>query len=176
VDRRVTRPRADQVPFPRQHPEPFLCIADFFRPIDSRRGRLRGLPDRHHGRAGVASAPPQLFDADQYQDYLLLHGIGVEMAEALAEYWHHRIRQEWGFADEDGPNLAGPVPPAVPRRALLVGLPGVPRPRGQREGGQLLEAHRIGEVEASSEEHRLCHHPKASTSPGCRPERAGDEP
>ena len=36
---------------------------------------------------------------------LLLHGIGVEMAEALAEHWHHRIREEWGFADEDGPSF-----------------------------------------------------------------------
>ena len=37
----------------------------------------------------------------------MLHGLGVEMAEALAEYWHRRIREEWGFADEDGPSLAG---------------------------------------------------------------------
>ena len=65
-----------------------------------------------------------------------LHGLGVEMAEALAEYWHHRIREEWGFADEDGPTLDRAVPPAVPRRPLLVGLPGLPRPRGQREGGR----------------------------------------
>ena len=56
------------------------------------------------------------------------------MTEALAELWHRRIREEWGFADEDGPSLAGPVPPAVPRVALLVGLPGVPRPRRPGEG------------------------------------------
>ena len=37
----------------------------------------------------------------------MLHGLGVEMAEALAEHWHHRIRSEWGFVDEDGPTLGG---------------------------------------------------------------------
>ena len=48
----------------------------------------------------------ELFAADRYQDYLLLHGLSVEMTEALAELWHRRIREEWGFADEDGPSLA----------------------------------------------------------------------
>ena len=50
---------------------------------------------------------PELFAENRYQDYLLLHGLGVEMAEALAEMWHRRIREEWGFADEDGPTLTG---------------------------------------------------------------------
>ena len=71
------------------------------------RGRLRRVPHRHHGPAGSASVTAELFAADKYQEYLLLHGLGVEMAEALAEYWHRRIREEWGFADEDGPSLAG---------------------------------------------------------------------
>ena len=83
---------------------------------------------------GCREATAELFAADRYTDYLLLHGLGVEMAEALAELWHRRIREEWGFADEDGPSLTGAVPPAVPGRALLVGLPGLPRPRGQRQG------------------------------------------
>ena len=86
--------------------------------------------------SAVSEPTAELFAENRYQEYLLLHGLGVEMAEALAELWHRRIREEWGFADEDGPTLGGPVPPAVPRRALLVGLPGVPRPRGQREGGR----------------------------------------
>ena len=57
--------------------------------------------------APVSERTAELFAADRYQDYLLLHGLGVEMAEALAEYWHRRIREEWGFADEDGPDLNG---------------------------------------------------------------------
>ena len=80
----------------------------------------------------VSEATAELFAENRYQEYLLLHGLGVEMAEALAEYWHRRIREEWGFADEDGPTVERSVPPAVPRRPLLVGLPGLPRPRGQR--------------------------------------------
>ena len=47
------------------------------------------------------------FAADRYVDYVALHGLSVEMTEALAELWHRRIREEWGFADEDGPTLTG---------------------------------------------------------------------
>ena len=99
-----------------------------------RRGRLRRLPHRDDGRRAVSEPTAKLFADDRYQEYLHLHGLGVEMAEALAELWHHRIRAEWGFVDEDGPSPRRPVPPAVPRRPLLVGLPRVPRPRGQRQG------------------------------------------
>ena len=49
----------------------------------------------------------ELFAEDKYQEYMLVHGIGVEMAEALAELWHRRIREELGIADEDGPDLHG---------------------------------------------------------------------
>ena len=55
----------------------------------------------------VSEATAELFAENRYQEYLLLHGLGVEMAEALAEYWHHRIRTEWGFVDEDGPTVGG---------------------------------------------------------------------
>ncbi len=55
----------------------------------------------------VSEATASLFAENRYTEYLHLHGLGVEMAEALAEYWHRRIREEWGFAGEDGPSLAG---------------------------------------------------------------------
>ena len=71
----------------------------------------------------------ELFAEDRYQDYLLAHGLSIETTEALMELWHRRIREEWGFVNEDGPTLAGPVPPAVPGLAVLVGLPRLPRPR-----------------------------------------------
>ena len=86
---------------------PFLCIADFFRPVESRRGRLRRVPHRHDGRRASARRRPSCSPTTEYQEYLLLHGLGVEMAEALAEYWHRRIREEWGFVDEDGPTIGG---------------------------------------------------------------------
>jgi len=92
--------------FPRQGSSPFLCIADFFRSVES------GEPDYaafHIVTMGsvVSERAGELFAADRYAEYLRLHGLGVEMAEALAEHWHRRIREEWGFAEEDGPSLAG---------------------------------------------------------------------
>ena len=55
----------------------------------------------------ISEEAAHLFAANEYQEYLFAHGLGVEMAEALAEFWHRRIREEWGFAAEDGPSLAG---------------------------------------------------------------------
>jgi len=92
--------------FPRQKKEPWLCIADFFRSIDSGEPDYAGFQVVTMGSA-VSIEAARLHAENQYVDYLKLHGLGVEMAEALAEYWHHRIREEWGFADEDGPTLTG---------------------------------------------------------------------
>ncbi len=117
--------------FPRQRKDKFLCIADFFRPAAGDEVDYAAFHIVTMGPA-VSEATAKLFADDRYQEYLLLHGLGVEMAEALAELWHKRIRTEWGFVDEDGPALGGPVPPAVPRRPLLLRVPRVPGPRGQR--------------------------------------------
>ena len=137
--------------FPRQKKEPWLCIADFFRPVESGEPDYAAFQVVTMGPA-VSTEAARLLADDHYTDYLYLHGLGVEMAEALAEYWHRRIREEWGFADEDGPTLTGLLPPAVPGRALLVGLPGLPRPRGQRQGASTsLGADRIG-VEVSEDD------------------------
>jgi 5-methyltetrahydrofolate--homocysteine methyltransferase len=87
--------------FPRQHAAPYLCIADFFRPLESGQADYAAFHIVTMGSA-VSEATARLFAADEYQQYLLLHGLGVEMAEALAEYWHRRIREEWGFVGEDG--------------------------------------------------------------------------
>ena len=94
--------------FPRQRQAPFLCIADFFRPWDGGAGEL-DYAAFHIVTMGapVSEATARLFADNRYQEYLLLHGLGVEMAEALAEHWHHRIRTEWGFVDEDGPTVGG---------------------------------------------------------------------
>ncbi|MFA9432289.1 homocysteine S-methyltransferase family protein [Egicoccus sp. AB-alg2] len=88
--------------FPRQTRGRFLCIADFFRPLDS--GEVDVLPVQvvTMGRR-ISEVAQQLFAADRYQDYLFAHGFGVEMAEALAERWHRRVREELGIAGEDGP-------------------------------------------------------------------------
>ncbi len=92
--------------FPRQRKDKFLCIADFFRPADGDEVDYAAFHIVTMGPA-VSEATAKLFADDKYQEYLLLHGLGVEMAEALAELWHQRIRTEWGFVDEDGPSLGG---------------------------------------------------------------------
>ena len=79
-------------------------------------------------------ATAKLFADDRYQEYLLLHGLGVEMAEALAELLAPAHPRGVGLRRRGRPDAGRPVPPAVPRRPLLVGLPGLPRPRGQRHG------------------------------------------
>jgi 5-methyltetrahydrofolate--homocysteine methyltransferase len=165
--------------YPRQRKDPFLCIADFFRPADSGEADWAALHIVTMG-APVSERCAELFAADKYQDYLLLHGLGVEMAEALAEMWHRRIREEWGFADQD-PDGAG----ATPTREALVGLfrqkyrggryswgyPACPDLEDNEKVAELLGAGRIG-VECSEETSfqyqpeqttsaLICHHPRA---------------
>jgi 5-methyltetrahydrofolate--homocysteine methyltransferase len=129
--------------FPRQHHEPWLCISDFFRPVDGpgvdyAAFHIVTMGDR------VSQRTSELFAADSYHDYLLLHGLGVEMAEALAEYWHHRIRQEWGFVDEDGPALSGLFRQQYRGGRYSWGYPACPDLEDNERAADLLGADRIG--------------------------------
>ncbi len=90
--------------FPRQTTGRFLCIADFLRPIDQGVADVLGLQVVTMGRR-ISDVAAALFAEDRYQDYLFAHGFGVEMAEALAELWHRRIREELGIADDDGDSV-----------------------------------------------------------------------
>ena len=99
---------------------PHLCIADFFRTVES--------PDHDYASfmlvtmgSRVSERCQELFAENRYTDYLMLHGLGVEMAEALAELWHKRIRQELGYAEQDGPTLTGLF------RQRVRGVPAPPR-------------------------------------------------
>jgi 5-methyltetrahydrofolate--homocysteine methyltransferase len=92
--------------FPRQAKEPYLCIADFFRPADSQVRDYAAFQIVTMG-ALASARTAELFAADRYRDYVAMHGLSVEMTEALAELWHRRVREEWGFADEDAPTLTG---------------------------------------------------------------------
>jgi 5-methyltetrahydrofolate--homocysteine methyltransferase len=87
--------------FPRQQVEPFLCIADFFRPVASEGVDVAAFHIVSMGPR-VTEAAAALKEQDRYTDYLFLHGLGVEMTEALAELWHRRVREELGIADRDG--------------------------------------------------------------------------
>ncbi len=90
--------------FPRQDRGRFLNIADFFRPVDTGEPDVLGVQVVTMGRR-ISDIAAGLFADNRYQDYLYAHGFGVEMAEALAELWHRRIRQELGIAGDDGPTV-----------------------------------------------------------------------
>ncbi len=118
--------------FPRQRRDRRLCLADYFRPKPAGSHESLDVVGFHLATVGnkVSEATAELFAANAYRDYLELHGLSVQLTEALAEYWHSRVRQELGIAQSDAPELAGNPEAAVPGRALLARLPGMPQPRG----------------------------------------------
>ena len=87
--------------FPRQRSAPYRCIADFFRPEGHGTQDLVGLfVVTVGGEAGAAAA--RAYQENRYKDYLHLHGLAVESAEATAEWLHGRMRRELGFGQDDG--------------------------------------------------------------------------
>ncbi|MBU6241104.1 MAG: methionine synthase [Acidobacteria bacterium] len=156
--------------YPRQNEEPFLCIADFFRSVESGEADYAAFHIVTMGQA-VSDRAAELFAANKYQDYLVLHGLGVEMAEALAEYWHHRIRTEWGFVEEDGPSLHGLFRQQYRGGRYSWGYPACPDLEDNATVAELLEAGRLGIVvnEETGWQYQpeqttsaiICHHPRA---------------
>ena len=154
--------------FPRQSQEPWLCIADFFRPVASGEVDYAAFHIVTMGSA-VSEETARLFAEDHYQDYLFLHGLGVEMAEALAEYWHRRIREELGFADQDGPTLTGLFRQQYRGGRYSWGYPACPDLEDNAKVAELLDAERVGvTVSEGFQLHPeqttsaiICHHPKA---------------
>ncbi len=156
--------------FPRQRKDKFLCIADFFKPADGPEVDYAAFHIVTMGQA-VSEAAAKLFADDRYQEYLLLHGLGVEMAEACAELWHKRIREEWGFVDEDGPALAGLFRQQYRGGRYSSGYPACPDLEDNVTILDLLGGDRIG-LECSEEtgfqyqpeqttSALICHHPQA---------------
>jgi 5-methyltetrahydrofolate--homocysteine methyltransferase len=154
--------------FPRQGSAPWLCIADFFRPVRS--GEL-DFAAFHVVTMGpsVSEETARLFAENHYTEYLHLHGLGVEMAEALAEYWHRRIREELGFASEDGPSLSGLFRQQYRGGRYSWGYPACPNLEDNEKVVELLDANRIGvTVSEGFQLHPeqttdaiICHHPQA---------------
>jgi 5-methyltetrahydrofolate--homocysteine methyltransferase len=156
--------------YPRQRSEQYLCIADFFRPIESGEVDYAAFHIVTMG-AAVSEATAKLFAENEYQQYLKLHGIGVEMAEALAEYWHKRIRTEWGFAGEDGPTVGGLFRQQYRGGRYSWGYPACPDLEDNAKVAEILGADRLG-IEVSEEtgwqyqpeqttSAIVCHHPQA---------------
>jgi len=145
--------------FPRQRRDRRLCLADFFRPVGSGERDVVAFHVVTMGRS-ASEATARLFAADRYREYLELHGVTVEMAEALAEYWHKRIREELGIAGGDADDLDELFDQGYQGSRYSFGYPACPDLEEQRKIFELLRPERIG-VELS-EEFQL--HPEQSTS------------
>ncbi|OPG09764.1 methionine synthase [Streptomyces sp. GKU 895] len=144
--------------FPRQRRGRRLCLADFFRPEESGETDVVGLQVVTVGsRIGEETA--KLFEANAYRDYLELHGLSVQLAEALAEYWHARVRDELGIAGSDPGSLDGMFRTEYQGCRYSLGYPACPDLEDRAKIAELLQPERIGVH--LSEEFQL--HPEQST-------------
>ncbi|MFF9148517.1 methionine synthase [Streptomyces sp. NPDC014861] len=144
--------------FPRQQRGRRLCLADFHRAEDSGEIDTVALQVVTVGsRIGEETA--RLFAADAYRDYLELHGLSVQLAEALAEYWHARVRAEWGIGGADPTGIDGMLRTEYQGCRYSLGYPACPDLEDRAKIAALLRPERIG-VELS-EEYQL--HPEQST-------------
>ncbi|MFM2081295.1 MAG: methionine synthase, partial [Cyanobacteriota bacterium] len=136
---------------PRQRAGNRYCIADFYRDLTADTGASGGrrpsdgLPMQAVTMGERATAFAQaLFRGDQYSDYLYFHGLGVQMAEALAEWTHARIRRELGFADPAGMPLRDVLAQRYRGSRYSFGYPACPNVADSRQQLQWLGAERIG--------------------------------
>lgn len=146
---------------PRQPKQDGECIADFIRDIgDGPEARdVIGLQVVTVGQK-ASDIARDWFEGNRYQDYLYLHGLSVEMAEAMAEYVHKRIRAELGYAGEDDRDMEKMLAQSYRGGRYSFGYPACPRLEDQAPLLRLLEAERIGV--SISDEWQL--HPEQSTS------------
>jgi 5-methyltetrahydrofolate--homocysteine methyltransferase len=144
---------------PRQPKEDGECIADFFRDIDDEQRDVIALQVVTVGQKASDTARIW-FEDNRYQDYLYLHGLSVEMAEAMAEYVHKRIRAELGFAAEDDREMEKMLSQAYRGSRYSFGYPACPRLEDQEPILAMLGAERVGI--SLSDEFQL--HPEQSTS------------
>jgi 5-methyltetrahydrofolate--homocysteine methyltransferase len=147
-----------RLPFPRQRRDRRLCIADFFRSREEG-GDVVAFHLVTMGRA-IGEQAARYFEQDRYRDYLEIHGLSVQLTEALAEAWHARIRAEMGLDDEDAEGLDAILDQGYRGSRYSFGYPACPDLELQVPLFELLDPARI-DVELS-EEFQL--HPEQSTS------------
>ena len=148
-----------RIAFPRQVSDRRRCIADYFLAASQDKRDVVGL---HVVTAGPECSErcQELFKSDQYSDYLHFYGLSVETAEALAEYWHRRVRRELGISGQDGLNIEALFRQTYQGERYSFGYPACPNLEDQRYIFDLLEPERIG-VSLSSEYQLV---PEQSTS------------
>ncbi|GAA2372296.1 methionine synthase [Nonomuraea africana] len=143
--------------FPRQRRDRHLCLSDFFRSKDSGEVDVVGFQIATMG-GKISEATAELFAKDAYRDYLELHGLSVQLTEALAEYWHARVRSEWRIGGEE--SLDDMLKVNIQGCRYSFGYPACPNLEDQVQLFQLLDPERIGVT--LSEEFQL--HPEQATS------------
>ncbi|MFE6051053.1 methionine synthase [Kitasatospora sp. NPDC056446] len=144
--------------FPRQRRGRRLCLADFFRPEESGVRDVVGLQVVTMGNR-ISEAANELFAGNSYRDYLELHGLSVQLAEALAEFWHARVRFELGFSGEDPQDVKDMFALKYRGARFSLGYGACPELEDRAKIADLLKPERIGVV--LSEEFQL--HPEQST-------------
>ena len=130
---------------PRQRSGNRYCIADFFQDMTADGRPADVLPMQAVTMGDKASEVAQeLFKGDQYSDYLYFHGLAVQMAEAMAEWVHARIRRELGFADPEGMPLRDVLAQRYRGSRYSFGYPACPNVADSRQQLSWLGADRIG--------------------------------
>jgi 5-methyltetrahydrofolate--homocysteine methyltransferase len=161
-------PERERFTFPRQRRDRHLCLADYFRPAGSGEPDVVGFQLVTVGTR-ISRATAELFAKDAYRDYLELHGLSVQLTEALAEYWHGRVRAELGLARFDPAALDGILKVGYRGCRYSFGYPACPNLEDRAKVVRLLRPERIGvslseEFQLAPEQSTdalIAHHPEA---------------
>jgi len=129
--------------WPRQKGEKRLCVADYFRGVGSGVRDVIGMSCVTMGQE-VSRVARELFDADNYSEYLFMHGMGVECAESLAELWHKTMRRELGIGGDDAPDVKALFTQGYRGSRYSFGYPAVPDLSDQEKLFRLLKPERVG--------------------------------
>ena len=144
--------------FPRQSRDRHLCLSDFVASKES--GRIDVVPFQLVTMGErVSQETSKLYAENNFREYLELHGLSVQLTEALAEFWHHRIREELGFSEEDPADVEGLFKLEYRGARYSFGYPACPELEDRTKLVELLKPEQIGVV--LSEELQL--HPEQST-------------
>jgi 5-methyltetrahydrofolate--homocysteine methyltransferase len=157
-DREIAR-----FPFPRQPRGDFLCLADYYRPVESGEKDVVAFQAVTVGREADDLAE-ELQGRGDYSQMLYIHGLSVSLAEAMADYVHRQIRRELGLAEEQGKRYSWGYPacPDTDQHHILFRLLPAADELGMAvsAGGQLIPEQSTAAI--------VAHHPEAkyySTTP-----------
>ncbi|MBN2563941.1 MAG: methionine synthase [Phycisphaerae bacterium] len=154
-----TRDELQRFTFPRQGHPPFWCLSDFWRPYESGEFDVAAFSLVTVGRR-VSQIAREYFKQDLYQDYLYLHGLSVEVAEAMTEHLHKQIRMELGIAGSDARDMRRLLQQGYQGSRYSFGFPACPNLEDQAKLFELLQPGRIGV--SLSDEYQI--EPEQSTS------------